>query len=360
MAQDGFERHGSRAAVLDAIGARLATTSHRVVACDVQETMERRVAAFERAHQISVPFEYRSFLTRFGERAPGLIPLPRPEDRSPPLLHRGCLLDPDHTRRDYDDHAVPQRGALPLTEGNPHALLVVSGARRGQVVSFDATAYTCEVAEHALTGPVDFLTWYAAWLDLTEGDPGRRTSGALGRFACGLLGSEEELVATLEDVYTEAKRRTKAVIGLAQRPTLGAAALEALDRAMHDPSPRVRLEALRGHQRHAAERFLERAAAVVKDDVAPQLRRATLSLLEQHGDPRRWQVIHEALGDRDPEVAMGALSVLLRARPTGQDLAALLEHPRLRHDARARARVVEALGESPGARAKVAHARHRP
>lgn len=359
MAQGELEVHGSRAVVLEAIGSRLAATSRRIIACGDREAMERRIGAFEQEHEVCLPFEYRSFLLRHGERAPGLLPLPRAEQRTSTLLHRRCLLDPENSRRDYDDDVLPQRGALPLTDGNPRALLVVSGPRRGQVVSFDAESFACEVAELATTGPVDFLTWYDAWLQLTQNEPERRTADALGRFALGLLGSEEELVATLEDVYTEARRRTKAVIGLAQRPSLGPLALDALDRAILDPSPRVRLEALRGHQRHVSERFLERAAAVVKDDVAPQLRRATLGLLEQHGDPRRWQVIRDAVDDRDPEVAMGALAVLLRARPAGQDLEALLDHPRLRHDAGARARLLEALGASRGRRAQVAHARHR-
>ncbi|WP_412539292.1 SMI1/KNR4 family protein [Longispora sp. K20-0274] len=144
---------------------------------------EAEVAAFEERHGVTLPAEYRAFVTRVGHGGPGpqggagpfygLLPLDRwaealelePTDT---VLATPFPVDPDFAYLDWwsevglgvDDEPFP--GAIALGhEGCGHlSVLVVTGAARGRVSS----TYW-DGAGPQLSPAPDFLSWYENWLD---------------------------------------------------------------------------------------------------------------------------------------------------------------------------------------------------
>ncbi|MCA9704510.1 MAG: HEAT repeat domain-containing protein [Myxococcales bacterium] len=333
---------------LTALEAKLDALAPRFEGRTRGEPGQGAVAALEQAQGVRLPEEYRAFLLRVGDGAPGLLPLARWGeallDEAP--LRAPCLLDPAKGHGDYGDDDEPAQGTIALTPGSPHAVLVVSGERRGQVLYVDLDDYWSEVVEDARGEPVGFATWYAAWLDASgpsaPGDaPGR--GSAARRLAEGLLGSEDELVAALGDPRADARRRRKAVVGLDERGSLGPAGLAALDRACEDPDPTVRRAALRGLDRHRGPEALERLATRVGDP-SPLVRRELVRLIAAAPEGR--PLLRALVDDDDPAVVQSALGALLRGETTADALADLLARDSVRRVPDARGLLLHALGDT--------------
>jgi hypothetical protein len=141
------------------------------------------VAAFERQHAVSLPADYRAFITtvghggpgRFGGAGPyyGLHPL---EDWASGLwaMPTATTLStpfPAEPGRTYDDWPVemapgeedePYTGTVALSDQGCGyvSILVVSGSARGRVTD----THENPSGPH-FTDDVDFLAWYERWLD---------------------------------------------------------------------------------------------------------------------------------------------------------------------------------------------------
>ncbi|WP_203818068.1 SMI1/KNR4 family protein [Paractinoplanes ferrugineus] len=141
------------------------------------------VAAFERAHGVSLPEDYRAFITKIGNGGPGrwggagpyygLHPLQdwatslwgMPE---PHMLATPFPAEPGRVYSDWlsevapGDDDEPYRGTLALSDQGCGFLsvLVVSGPARGRITDNNDTP-----AGPAFTDDADFLTWYERWLD---------------------------------------------------------------------------------------------------------------------------------------------------------------------------------------------------
>lgn len=304
--------------------------------------LEGELADFESAQGVKLPIEYRTFILRYGDVHPDLrsFRLFRNEGQ----LYQPSPLDPSKGRDDYDDDLHLLRGALPLTDGARRAVLVVSGVRRGQVLSVDLRTWTSEVLEHVTAGALGFLAWYDAWSQARLRHPELPIEALVERIGLSLKGSEDDLIEILDDIYADEHHRLKAIVGLVELGAPSPRVMDALDRAAEDPSPRVRLEALRGHHWYARDLFYARASSVLREDRAPQLRRATLTLLEQRSDPRRLELCRIALTDSDAEVVARAVRGLLEHGT--DDLELMLLHPRVRSEPAALSPVLEAVTET--------------
>ena len=332
---------------LAAIEAKLDALAPRFEGRTRGRPAEGAIAALERAEGVRLPEEHRALLLRVGDGAPGLLPLARwgeaLMDEAP--LREACPLDPSKGYDDYGDDDEPAQGAIALTAGTPHALLVVSGARRGQVMYFDPDSYWSETVEDARGQPVDSLVWYAAWLDASgPAAPADAPGGSTARrLAEGLLGGEDALVQALRRPDADARHRRKAVVGLGEQGSLGSESLAALEGAADDPSPPVRQEVLRAIHRHAGPRAAERLARF-QHDPSPSVRR---ELVRQIGaDSHGHGLLRALVDDDDDPTVFGALAALLRTGPTGDELAQLLARPSVRRAPDALGLLMHALGET--------------
>ena len=152
---------------------------------------EDEVVAFERRHGVTLPADYRRFLTEIGHGGPGpyggagpgygLLPLDGWNEAlwvaEDDVLATPFPAEPGRGYRDWwaevglSDDDEPYRGVLALGhEGCGHfSVLVVTGAARGRV---------CSVPVHSspsFSPDPDFLSWYERWLDaVLAGEQGFR------------------------------------------------------------------------------------------------------------------------------------------------------------------------------------------
>jgi SMI1/KNR4 family protein SUKH-1 len=141
------------------------------------------VTAFEREHGVSLPEDYRAFITRIGNGGPGrwggagpyygLHPLqdwatalwgmPGPSTLATPFP-----AEPGHVFSDWPSGVAPGEddepycGTLALSDQGCGylSILVVSGPARGRVTDNSDTP-----AGPTFTSDADFLSWYERWLD---------------------------------------------------------------------------------------------------------------------------------------------------------------------------------------------------
>lgn len=306
---------------LRAIEAKLAAAAPRFGGKLRGAPAEAIVPAFERAHGVVLPDTFRALLLRLGDGPPGLLPLAQGVEDA--ALSSPSVLDPAKTYDDYDDE--PTQGTLALTAGSPRAVLVVSGAQRGQVFYLDLDSFATALVEHAHGKPASVLDWYDAWLDVSR--PGARGSVAtvLGE---GLLGDEAALVDAYRQGTTDERRRRKAIVALAHRDALGPEALRIVEMATRDADAQVRKEALLALAAHDEGGAYGRAEALALRDPDPLVRRAAVRWFAQSRASGWWTVLDRALEDDDVEVVFSAVRQLLEHPAT--DLQALASRSRVR------------------------------
>lgn len=308
------------------------------------------VASLEETQGVRLPEEYRAFLLRVGDGAPGLLPLSRWDEALMGTGHLAapCVLDPERTF-EGDADTDPARGTISLTEGNPCALLVVSGPRRGQVLYYDYANSWCEEIEDAVDGPLGFLAWYAQWLDTSAPDVSRLTVERLGET---LLGDSDALLRVIDDPRTNVRRRVKAIRGLGRSEPSHTDVLRVLDHESGNTDVRVRLAAMQAQARLAAtpEARLARVASFVKDP-SPVVRQEVTKFLRCASNPARCrELLLGLLDDEDPSVTSAATSALLALSPSDPDLSHLLAHPAVRNTPDARRLLLFHLGDTRSTR----------
>ncbi|MFF5213354.1 SMI1/KNR4 family protein [Streptosporangium sp. NPDC000396] len=212
---------------------------------------EADIAAFEVNHGITLPEEYRQFLTQVGHGGYGptygLLTLDRWSDANSPHIDDDLLARPfpfspdtepptDWVTRYGLDGIFP--GAVTVVYGGctDYTLLVVTGPSRGRLVEvngddcFPPRFYT----------DADLLTWYERWLDFVL-----LGHTNLNWFTEQLAGDPETLTATLLTHPSPAWRRAAACTFITY-PRPGEIALNALARALgSDPDDIVREMVLR-------------------------------------------------------------------------------------------------------------------
>ncbi|MEV4088530.1 hypothetical protein AB0J43_50550 [Nonomuraea fuscirosea] len=241
---------------------------------------EAVVTEFEQRHEVTLPAEYRLFVTELGDGGAGpgyglsrLNTSCCTHHRSGHLAQASPYLPGpryvDDWEERYEDPPGPDRAFLRGTleiAGHGCSLvtqLTVAGPARGRLFNLDHEGplgpYVVEDA--------DFLAWYERWLDETV------AGYDVGWFGERLPLEEAELVAVLTD-EPSSERRARAGQSLLQLPVVGERGWTALTEAMiTDAHPAVRAELwdLLRWQRHRHGRPLDDAEAIA-DDIARHAR----------------------------------------------------------------------------------------
>ncbi|MCH9681224.1 MAG: HEAT repeat domain-containing protein [Deltaproteobacteria bacterium] len=276
------------------------------------------VAAFEAARGVTLPADYRAFITTVGHGGAGpyygLYALDQwDRERDDPVEDLGapCPLHPatlppgsgwlEALMPDLDPDLALDRclqGTMSIgTQGCSGAIqLVVSGTARGRVLYVDLQGGRPYFPEHD-----DFLGWYERWLDeLLNGctAPG---------FGLGMPGFEPEL----REALCNDRRPADALRALARLPRVGPQCLALIRAHVDDPRPAVRRAAVSTLGVHDDD-----AAALARpllDDPNPDIREAALRTIER-SDIVRWQHdVYAMLDDPEPTLARRALSALATA-----------------------------------------------
>ena len=144
---------------------------------------------------------------------------------------------------------------------------------------------------------------------LDDPDPSMRQAGAR---ILAARGDREGLAVVIEWVATGfAADRVAGLEALRLLPRLPAAARGAVERALTDPEPNVRLSALEVLGRVPVESF-PIAVAGRLDDTVPAVRLAAVRLLGEVRDPRASLPLIERLGDADRQIQREAIAALAR------------------------------------------------
>ncbi|MQY08959.1 DUF2809 domain-containing protein [Actinomadura macrotermitis] len=291
---------------------------------------EETVAAFERAHGVRLPEDYRRFVTGLadGGAGPGygLLPLAdaydadtgplaAPSPFAPGVTYTGDWWD-GHI--DEDLGRDPRQGTLAIVHHGctSYTLLVVSGPARGRLVSVD---HNGDPAPYVLED-TGFLAWYERWLDeLAAGHD-------VTRITDKIPGGEAELLA-IAAADPDPARRARAVWSLCPLPELSPAGRRALAGLAADPVAPVRAAALRTVRRFRAAEAGPAARTALGDD-DPAVRAAAVSALRDLQIPDLAAVARTMLGDPDQDVVIRAVWALLDSGElTVADLAPLTSSP---------------------------------
>jgi HEAT repeats/SMI1 / KNR4 family (SUKH-1) len=240
---------------------------------------EADVAAFEAAHGIRIPEEYRRFLREAGHGGAGpfygLMPLSEWDlatmyDDVPGWMARPSPLVPEMPDELGWEDALEcaeeeiYQGTLALAEQgcSGYAVLVVTGPHRGRVAYIHLEH---AFAPHFPRYP-NFLAWYEAWLDETL------WGYDVARFGHGLPGREEEAAAALIHPASPPPVRRDALAKLACVPRPALSALARLDADGWDAAARAALGDPDADVRFGALSALEEAKRLRRDDVEPFFR----------------------------------------------------------------------------------------
>jgi HEAT repeat protein len=274
---------------------------------------EADLRAFEAAHRIRLPGDYRAFLEHAGNGGAGpyygIFPLDKwndfadsvSDERPDDFLARPCPLHPDiRLAPDWADQfgdVSPYQGTLSLgTQGCAYGmLLIVSGPHAGRVVYVNEDGNPPYMVREP-----DFLSWYERWLD--ELLHGYKT----GWFGYGPGGGEDDFFHILNDPQAGNDFKSEAARAFCRLPRLSETAAARVPAYCSHPVEGVRAGAcatIRAFEiRHAGDE-----AARLLDDSSPAVRREAVWTVMTL-DPRRWTdaVLHRLREDPSEDVAASA------------------------------------------------------
>lgn len=289
---------------------------------------EAEVAAFERAHGVRLPEDYRRFLLEVGHGGAGpyygLYRLDQWDDLVGAVMDAlppGYLAAPfpgtDATIREgacaIED--VPERasrgfyqGTLSLgTQGCSYGFqLVVSGPWAGRILYVDADGQPPYLVREP-----SFLAWYERWLDeLIEGIP-------MDWFGYGPSGDEGTLSRIAADREREADLRGEAVTALGRRP-VSATTRALLVALVDDPEAPVRASACGVAGRMKLAEALPAIEARCGDPVA-RVREVAVAAVVALA-PERAVALHARVFDEVEPSTAGTLFDILRDTWTNDEL----------------------------------------
>lgn len=306
---------------------------------------EADVAAFEAEHGVTLPDEYRRFVTELGDGGAGpsyglqTLRGSFDWDESPD----GFLTAPSHFAAGVaypvgtwsEDLDQPRQGSLAVVHHgcSDFTQLVVTGPGRGRLVNINLDGWGRPVVAEDR----DFLSWYERWLDeLLAGC-------TVTWFGRKLPGGEAELVAIAAN-DPSADRRARAAASLGYLPEIGPAGAQALAAAIVDPDPLVRVCALGAARSRAVEACADpaRVALFDPDDSVRAEAIMVLRTLEVADLP---ELVRRLLRDDDPAVLRRAVTAL---RDRGELLVADIAPLTTRPNAEIRGSAVYALIDASG------------
>lgn len=242
---------------------------------------EEQVSTFESAHNISLPSEFRRFITELGEGGYGptygLLPKERwlssPISEGRRVLERPFLASPESEIFKGSDPQGRRRsfaGTLTLVHrgGSDFTLLVVTGPGRGRLVEINVDGF---FFPRYFIDP-EFLSWYERWLDFV----------AIGHhdltlFADQMGGDEQQLIATMLENSSVARCRAAAYTLITYpnpSPAVLPALLQAFEKEKH-PAPREGIvRALAAQGEHGRD-----LVSIALEDAEPDIRRLAAILM---------------------------------------------------------------------------------
>lgn len=292
---------------------------------------ESHLRAFEDAHGVTLPADYRVFITQAGASGAGpyhgLLPLESCDltlvdvADAPDWLARPCCFAPGMPR-DADTYAAatkdaidPFQGAIAIADQGCtyYAALVVTGPQRGRIMYLDVEGGVPYFVENE-----DFLSWYERWLD--ELLWGHEHTW----FGMGMPGNEAALVEAARTASSP--RRLEALQAMWRLPRLEDETAAIVTARIGDEESRVRAAALALVAKYRVQ-GAQLAVRAALGDANAAVRLASLLALVAldvawHDDAKR------LLRDPDPANATRALGELTRTHAlSDQQLVALLDDP---------------------------------
>lgn len=302
---------------------------------------EEELQAFEVAHGIRLPEDYRAFLRVIGNGGAGpyygIEPLGQwasgPEKLDDNALRRSCPLSEQMVYTSEWEQMLPPSALNPYQGtiticaqgskgGTGYGLLIVSGSARGRVVYIDIDMDP----PYFLREP-NFLSWYERWLD--EIDAGYHVTW----FGYLMGGSEVDLLHLIEDSHTPSHTRSEALEALTKFPRL-TVSTPAVLASLQDADADVRRSAalvVASFSVTAATPVIHR----LMTDTNPVVRESALKALVALPDIP-WAMVHEMMRDPHADVRVTAWRSLLKAQKLTMDsilLALSSDNPELRETA---------------------------
>lgn len=270
---------------------------------------EERVRAFEEAHAIRLPEDYRAFITIAGERGAGpyygLFGLDRWDDFTTwicddvpkDVLSRACPLRPGKNANVVGRDLAPYVGTMSLgTQGCSYMMqLVVTGECRGRVVYVDADG----ASPYVVLEP-DFLAWYERWLnELLAGYD-------VTWFGLGPSGDAQQFLGVLAR-SSDDDARIEAARALIRIPNPDQELRASIVELARDRLAPIRTCAIFAIGEQGIAEGIDAAAAAF-DDAHPNVRSAAIRTVMAHAAMQHHvRVLELAITDPDANVALSAV-----------------------------------------------------
>lgn len=303
---------------------------------------EAAVAAFEAAHGVALPEDYRAFLLTAGNGGAGPYYGVSALEKAQPFasfilddVEADVLSQPSSLKVGHNPRMASEAGRLTAYQGTLligtqgctyEMLLVVTGECRGRVAYVDSDS---NQAPYVLRD-ADFLSWYERWLDELLG------GYEIGAFGYGPGGGEADFLRMFDDPTSDDALKGEAAFALARLPRLTATAALRVNEMLGHALADVRMGAL------AAVRKFKLAQCVAEtlrlmQDASPNVRRqAVLTLIELDPRDSKGAIRQAMLSDADDEVRGAAFYRLADAKLlTRDDLLQIMRAPGPLHSAAA-------------------------